>query len=82
MGGISVESSDEEMGNRDGDLEGNRREQSKRVAGKDEFKYKKKHSRGQGGLFIVWVLWHINLCRLFDAKSIFIQIIIIIMSCR
>ena len=24
---------------------------------------------------VVWVLWHINLCRLFNAKSIFIQII-------
>ena len=23
---------------------------------------------------VVWVLWHINLCRLFNAKSIFIQI--------
>ena len=22
---------------------------------------------------VVWVLWHINLCRLFNAKSIFIQ---------
>ena len=22
-----------------------------------------------------WILWHINLCRLFDAKSIFIQTI-------
>ena len=22
-----------------------------------------------------WVLWHINLCRLFNAKSIFIQIL-------
>ena len=29
-------------------------------------------------IFISWLvgfLWHINLCRLFDAKSIFIQII-------
>ena len=26
------------------------------------------------GLLISWVLWHINLCRLFNAKSIFIQI--------
>ena len=25
-------------------------------------------------LIIFWVLWHINLCRLFNAKSIFIQI--------
>ena len=24
---------------------------------------------------VVWVLWHINLCRLFNAKSIFIQIV-------
>ena len=24
---------------------------------------------------VVWALWHINLCRLFDAKSIFMQII-------
>ena len=22
----------------------------------------------------VWVLWHINICRLFNAKSIFIQV--------
>ncbi len=22
-----------------------------------------------------WILWHINLCRLFNAKSIFIQIV-------
>ena len=27
------------------------------------------------GCLFVWVLWHINLCRLFNAKSIFIQII-------
>ena len=26
-------------------------------------------------LKVVWVLWHINLCKLFDTKSIFIQII-------
>ena len=26
-------------------------------------------------VWFVWVLWHINLCRLFNAKSIFIQII-------
>ena len=26
-------------------------------------------------LLVGWVLWHINLCRLFNAKSIFIQII-------
>ena len=25
---------------------------------------------------VVWVLWHINLCRIFNAKSIFIQIVI------
>ena len=25
-------------------------------------------------LLVVWVLWHINLCRLFNAKSIFIKI--------
>ena len=24
---------------------------------------------------VAWVLWHINLCRLFNAKSIFIQIV-------
>ena len=24
---------------------------------------------------VVWVSWHINICRLFNAKSIFIQII-------
>ena len=28
------------------------------------------------GWLVVWVLWHINFCRLFNAKSIFIQIII------
>ena len=27
------------------------------------------------GWLVVWVLWHINLCRLFNAKLIFIQII-------
>ena len=27
------------------------------------------------GWLVVWVLWHINLCRLSNAKSIFIQII-------
>ena len=27
------------------------------------------------GLLVVWFLWHINLCRLFNAKSIFKQII-------
>ena len=26
-------------------------------------------------LLVIWVLWHINLCRLFNTKSIFIQII-------
>ena len=25
---------------------------------------------------VVWVLWHINLCRLFNAKSIFMQIVL------
>ena len=25
---------------------------------------------------VVWVLWHINLCRLFNAKSIFIKIVL------
>ena len=27
------------------------------------------------GWLVVWILWHINLCRLFNVKSIFIQII-------
>ena len=27
------------------------------------------------GLFVDWVLWHINLCRLFKAKSISMQIV-------
>ena len=27
------------------------------------------------GWLVVWVLWHINLCRLFNAKSIFMQIV-------
>ena len=27
------------------------------------------------GLLVVWVLWHVNFCWLFNAKSIFIQII-------
>ena len=27
------------------------------------------------GWLVVWVLWNINLCRLFNAKSIFMQII-------
>ena len=27
------------------------------------------------GCLFVWVLWHINLCRLFNAKSIFMQIV-------
>ena len=30
---------------------------------------------GLVGWLVVWVLWHINLCRLSNAKSIFIQII-------
>ena len=25
---------------------------------------------------VVWVLWHINLCRLFNAKFIFMQIVL------
>ena len=33
----------------------------------------KKYGKKNGCLF-VWVLWHIDLCRLFKAKSIFIQI--------
>ena len=28
------------------------------------------------GWLVVWVLWHINLCRLFNAKSIFINIVL------
>ena len=28
------------------------------------------------GWLVVWVLWHINLCRLFNAKSIFMQIVL------
>ena len=27
------------------------------------------------GWLVVWVLWHINLCRLFNAKSILMQIV-------
>ena len=27
------------------------------------------------GWFIGWVLWYINLCRLFNAKSVFMQIV-------
>ena len=34
-----------------------------------------KYQSGVGWLLIVWVLWHINHCRLFNAKSIFIEII-------
>ena len=33
------------------------------------------HQRIGTGTGFVWVLWHINLCKLFNAKSIFIQII-------
>ena len=29
-----------------------------------------------GWLVVVWVLWHINLCRLFNAKSIFMNILL------
>ena len=28
------------------------------------------------GWLVGWVLWHINLCRLFNAKSIFMQIVL------
>ena len=39
----------------------------------------KDHLRKAGDLvwfgLVVWVLWHINLCRLFNAKCIFIQIV-------
>ena len=28
------------------------------------------------GSLVLWVLWHINLCRLFNAKSIFIRIVL------
>ena len=28
------------------------------------------------GWLVVWILWHIKLCRLFNAKSIFIQIVL------
>ena len=28
------------------------------------------------GWLVVWVLWHINLCRLFNAKSIFMKIVL------
>ena len=27
------------------------------------------------GWLVVWVLWHINLCRLYNTKSIFMQIV-------
>ena len=30
-----------------------------------------------GQVQVVWVLWHINLCRLFKAKSIFMKIVLI-----
>ena len=30
---------------------------------------------GMPGWLVVWVLWHINLCRLFNTKSIFMLII-------
>ena len=33
------------------------------------------YSNSQSYWLVVWVLWHINLCKLFNAKSIFIQII-------
>ena len=28
------------------------------------------------GRLVVWVLWHINLCKLFNAKSIFMKIVL------
>ena len=28
------------------------------------------------GRLVVWVLWHINLCRLFNAKSIFMKVVL------
>ena len=28
------------------------------------------------GWLVVWALWHINLCRLFNAKSIFMKIVL------
>ena len=31
--------------------------------------------RNNKRLLVCWVLWHINLCRLFNAKSIFMQIV-------
>ena len=39
----------------------------------NHFPLSKFQYRGLG--WVVWFLWHINLCRLFKAKSIFIQII-------
>ena len=42
----------------------------------------KKHSvilgidQGEVDWLVVWVLWHINLCRLFNAKSIFMKIVL------
>ena len=29
------------------------------------------------GWLVVWILWHINLCRLFNAKSIFMKIVLL-----
>ena len=29
----------------------------------------------QKRVHVVWILWHINLCRLFNAKSIFMEIV-------
>ena len=37
-------------------------------------KYKRKMEIFVGWL-VGWILWHINLCRLFNAKSIFMQIV-------
>ena len=36
---------------------------------------KKKKKKKKKKLLVGWVLWHINLCSLFNAKYIFIQII-------
>ncbi len=41
---------------------------------KEDIKLKESKIKTKYFCLFVWVLWHINLCRLFNAKSIFIQI--------
>ena len=43
----------------------------KKEGKKEKIKERKKYNHRNNNWLVVWVLWHINLCRLVKAKSIY-----------